>query len=34
MTPATEAAASAEVATVKATNLESTLPDIDKVLLE
>jgi hypothetical protein len=34
MTPATEAAASAEAATAEATNLESTLSDIDKVLLE
>jgi hypothetical protein len=34
MTPAVEAAASAEAAPAKATNMESTLSDIDKVLLE
>ena len=34
MTPAAEAAASIEAATVKATNLESTLSSIDKVLLD
>jgi pyruvate/2-oxoacid:ferredoxin oxidoreductase beta subunit len=34
MTPAAEAAASAEDATTKATNLESTLSAIDKVLLD
>jgi UTP-glucose-1-phosphate uridylyltransferase len=34
MTPAAEAAASAEVATTEATNLKSTLSAIDKVLLD
>jgi hypothetical protein len=34
ITPAAEVAASAEAATAKATNLESTLSDIDKVLLD
>jgi hypothetical protein len=34
ITPAAEVAASAEVATAEATNLESTLSDIDKVLLD
>jgi hypothetical protein len=34
MTPAAEAAISAEVATDEATNLESTLSVIDKVLLD
>jgi hypothetical protein len=32
--PTTEAAASTEAATTEATNLESTLSDIDKVLLD
>jgi hypothetical protein len=34
ITPAAEAAASAEAATTEATNLESTLSAIDKVLLD
>jgi hypothetical protein len=34
MTPGAEVAASAEAATAKATNLESTLSAIDKVLLD
>jgi hypothetical protein len=34
ITPAAKVAASAEAATVEATNLESTLSDIDKVLLD
>jgi hypothetical protein len=34
MTPAAEADTSAEVAAIEATNLESTLSDIDKVLLD
>jgi hypothetical protein len=34
MTPAAEAAASAEATTVEASNLETTLSDIDKVLLD
>jgi hypothetical protein len=34
MTPAAEAATSAEAATAEATNLESTLSAIDKVLLD
>jgi hypothetical protein len=34
ITPAAEVAASTEVATTEATNLESTLSDIDKVLLD
>jgi hypothetical protein len=34
ITPAAEVAASAEAASAKATNLESTLSDIDKVLLD
>jgi hypothetical protein len=34
ITPATEAAAFAEAATVEATYLESTLSEIDKVLLD
>jgi heat shock protein HslJ len=34
ITPAAEVAASAEAATAEATNLESTLSDIDKVLLD
>jgi hypothetical protein len=34
MTPAAEAAASAEAPTTKATNLENTLFAIDKVLLD
>jgi hypothetical protein len=34
ITPAAEVAASAEAVTAKATNLESTLSDIDKVLLD
>jgi hypothetical protein len=34
MTPAAEAATSAEVATTKTTNLESTLSTIDEVLLD
>jgi methanogenic corrinoid protein MtbC1 len=34
MTPAAEAATSAEATTAEATNLESTLSDIDKVLLD
>jgi hypothetical protein len=34
ITPAAEVAASTEAATAKATNLECTLSDIDKVLLD
>jgi hypothetical protein len=34
ITPAAEAAAFAEAATAEATNLESTLSEIDKVLLD
>ena len=34
ITPVAEVAASVEAATAEATNLESTLSDIDKVLLE
>ena len=34
MTPAVEAATCAEAATAEATNLESTISDIDKMLLE
>jgi hypothetical protein len=34
ITPAAEAAASTEAATAEATNLESTLSAIDKVLLD